>query len=426
MDLPTLDPANLSGLVNGAGYGMVGSNNTEHKTSGTGLKNGRPSSHVSSNGKCAKHKDRLVFIKTHKTASTTIATLFERYGYENNLTFALPWVSHIFDESRLFNRDMVMTFADMATFNMLTNHARFNRKEMDVVVPHAKYVTIMRDPVSQFESAFGYFDMAQNLELTKKPDPLAAFLQQPEVYFKRDFHMKVQSHNGQIYDLGLDHTDHDDVDRVGSFLATIDKELDLVMLTEYFDESLILLRKLLCWNDNEILYLPKGVRNQKHRYSVSAEIAGKIREWNAADVAMYDHFNRTFWQKVADYGPTFDADLEQFRQLQKNMSAVCLDTNKESAADRRETGYALKADAPDLCNDLVRDDIDYVILIRWGEVRTEFGLPKLLAMIACGLVTLIIVLTAMLFGICRLIERCCGSNKNKYKYTKVNQNSDVL
>ncbi|XP_072022694.1 uncharacterized protein [Amphiura filiformis] len=73
-------------------------------------------------------QNKAVFIKTHKTASTTAASIFERYGYSHNLMFALPWITHIFDENKLFNRDMVMTFRGMTTFDMITNHGRFNRK----------------------------------------------------------------------------------------------------------------------------------------------------------------------------------------------------------------------------------------------------------------------------------------------------------
>ena len=324
-----------------------------------------------------------------------------------------------------------MTFVDQNKFDMLTNHARFNRKEMEVVVPGAKFVTIIRDPVAQFESAFGYFEMAKSLGLAEKKDPLAVFLDNPQKYYRKSFHMKVQSFNGQMYDLGLNHQFHNDTSEVERHINKLDKELDLVMLTEYIDESLILLRKLMCWSYEDILYLSKGVRNKKHRYGMTHEIAEEIREWNTADLELYRHFNHTFWQKVNKYGPDFDQDLQIFRQLQKNMTNVCLDTNKEGWSDYRETSYAKKKDAPDICDDLLRDDQEYVLLIRWREVRTEFGLVKLLAMIAGGIILLIVLLTALLFIIRKLMQRFCRQIKSKSeptfdrkcKYSKLKQTS---
>ena len=282
---------------------------------------------------CKVAKDKLVFIKTHKTGSTTIATILERYGYRHNLTFAIPWVSHIFHKSKLLNRNMVMAFSDQNKFDMLTNHARFNRKEMEVVVPGATFVTIIRDPVTQFESAFGYYEMAKSLGLAKEKGPLAEFVDDPQQYFRKKFYLKEQSNNRQMYDLGLDHRFHDDTSEVERHISTLEKELDLVMLTEYIDESLILLRNLMCWSLEDILYLSNGVRNKNHRNLMSPEIAEKIREWNAADLVLYHHFNRTFWQKVNKYGPTFDRDLHFFRQLQKSITNACLDTDKEGLND---------------------------------------------------------------------------------------------
>ncbi len=379
---------------------------------------------------------KVVFIKTHKTASTTSASLFERYGYSHNLTFALPWVTHIFHESKLFNRDMVMTFQGMTTFDMLTNHARFNRKEMEAVVPHAKYVTIIRDPASQLESAFAYFEMAESLGIKKYPDPLGVFLENPKKYSQRSFHMSGQSWNGQLYDLGLGHEYCNDSAKVKQHIEKIDTEIDLVMLTEYFDESLILLRKLMCWTYKDILFLPKGVRNEKHRYRMSPERADKIRKWNSADLELYQHFNATFWRKVQEYGPDFEEDLHVFRQLQQNMVHVCLDTNKEGRSDYRETKFAMKKKVPEICKDLRRTDMEFVRIIRWNEVKRRFGIKKLLGMIAGSIVLLILILTAMIVLVSKVMQKLCHIyrqykesdsgwfvSKTKCKYAKISQES---
>ena len=412
LNLPTTDHDNQVKFSTTDDFKLIGgTNHTIQSYSSTKLDINNKIVEQATGFQCKVAKDKLVFIKTHKTGSTTIATILERYGYRHNLTFAIPWVSHIFHKSKLFNRNMVMVFSDQNKFDMLTNHARFNRKEMEVVVPGAKFVTIIRDPITQFESAFGYYEMAKSLGLAKKQDPLAEFVDNPQKYFRKKFYLKEQSNNGQMYDLGLNHRFHDDTREVERHISTLEKELDLVMLTEYIDESLILLRKLMCWSLEDILYLSKGVRNKNHRNQMSPEIAEKIREWNAADLVLC-HFNRTFWQKVSKYGPNFDRDLHFFRQLQKSMTNACLDTEKDGLNDYRETSYAKKRDAPDICDDLVRGDQEYVSLIRWREVRTEFGLLKLLAIIAGGIVLIVIKLTALLIIINKLVQRFCKRTKS--------------
>ncbi|PIK37355.1 putative galactosylceramide sulfotransferase isoform X2 [Apostichopus japonicus] len=149
---------------------------------------------------------RIVFLKTHKTASTTSASLFQRYGYYRNLTFAVGR-NHILSFSSKFSRRNVLNFPGMRgkAFDMLANHARYNRGEMDLVVPNATYVTIIRRPEDQLESAFGYFEMYRGMNLSKDDHPLRTFMENPMKYYENHkYHMWQLSRNGQLFDLGLD------------------------------------------------------------------------------------------------------------------------------------------------------------------------------------------------------------------------------
>ena len=40
----------------------------------------------------------------------------------------------------------------------------------------------------------------------------------------------------------------------------------------------------------------------KASYDVDGDLAEKIRSWAHVDQAIYDHFNRTFWEKVEIFG----------------------------------------------------------------------------------------------------------------------------
>ena len=47
----------------------------------------------------------------------------------------------------------------------------------------------------------------------------------------------------------------DDCEAVRSQIYSIDSEFDLVMIAEYFDESLILLKNLMCWTTEDIAFV---------------------------------------------------------------------------------------------------------------------------------------------------------------------------
>ena len=263
---------------------------------------------------------------------------------------------------------------------MLTNHARYNRHEMEAVVHHAKYITILREPVKQFESAFGYYEMPRKLGLSKYENPLEEFMKEPETYFNTrafDYYWQLMR-NAQLFDLGMDHEDHDNEYLVDYKITTLARELDLIMLTEYYHESLILLKKLLCWDFDDILYIPSLVRNKKHRIALSPDLQNKILNWNSADARLYDHFNKTFWKRVIEYGSDFSKDLAIFRQKQQDLKDECIDFSS-THDDGRELEYKLKSNASKRCWDIIRGDVAYTALIQErmrnnGELSSKFSL----------------------------------------------------
>lgn len=58
--------------------------------------------------------------------------------------------------------------------------------------------------------------------------------------------------NQQLWDLGTTHVEMEDPDTVDDKISKYDSEFDLVMIAEYFDESLVLLAQLLCWDLSDV------------------------------------------------------------------------------------------------------------------------------------------------------------------------------
>jgi len=80
-------------------------------------------------------KKRIVFLKTHKTASSTILNILYRYGDSHNLTFALPLNMH----SQLFYPAFFAAHfvegvrtRSVKEFHILCNHMRFSSQEVSL------------------------------------------------------------------------------------------------------------------------------------------------------------------------------------------------------------------------------------------------------------------------------------------------------
>ncbi|PIK41289.1 putative galactosylceramide sulfotransferase isoform X2 [Apostichopus japonicus] len=218
--------------------------------------------------------------------------------------------------------------------------------------------------------AFGYFEMYKTINKTDGETPLEAYMNDPKKYWKK-LKMWQLSRNGQLFDLGFEHEFDEDGVKLEGAIQDLDEELDLVLISEYYDESLILLRKLLCWDYEDILYISAGVRSSSHRFQKSDELIAKIKKWNHGDVLLYDHFNRTFWKKVDAYGKDFQRDLNFFRRLNQEVFDQCIDSKKLDRKDTREDKFVLKNNT-ERCTRILRADIEYTKLIR-TYMKKKYG-----------------------------------------------------
>ncbi|XP_022798750.1 galactosylceramide sulfotransferase-like isoform X1 [Stylophora pistillata] len=337
-------------------------------------------------GKCFPVQ-HILFLKTHKTGSSTMANIFFRYGNSKNLTFVLspgtllgwPHKFHITHPLRLFSKAP----------NILCSHARFNKEPMNWLFPKetSKYVTILRNPVDNFESVFNFAQLGKSLGFGDNLDGLERFLTKG-IDFNRT-HNGLMSHlarNPMMFDLGLNYKFYQNLTAVQKYVRFLDKEFDLVMIMDYFDESLVLMKRLLCWELEDILYVKLNARLDKEiARNLSKTVQENIKRWNMADVLLFDHFNATFWRKVKMEGPSFNDDLIAFRRRKEETKRLCLKDEMQQERAYHEKfvkGYLVRNDlTPRLkvwCGHFVRKEnsfLDYLRKTRLIKLRNA-GLDK--------------------------------------------------
>ena len=234
-----------------------------------------------------------------------------------------------------------------------------------------KYVTILREPVAQFESMFYYFQMDKFMP-AGNTTALEAFLKDPAKNFeflskRNKRYPNIKTHNEQSFDLGVELDEMNSSESGKAKVKQLGREFDLVMLEEYFDESLLLLRKLLGWSLDDIRYISHGIRKTEFRYPrrMDDELRAKIRAWNSLDVELYEFFNRTFWKKVEEYGSDFERDLGLFRKKLSDLNSTCVGAlNLGNKRDKRVIATALKGGAPKWCSNFIQSDTEFTALIR--------------------------------------------------------------
>ncbi|XP_054061304.1 galactose-3-O-sulfotransferase 2-like [Rissa tridactyla] len=274
-----------------------------------------------------KPKTDIVFLKVHKSASSTVMNILFRFGEMHNLTFAFP----IGGGNQLFYpRHFLARFVEGFSpssprrFNILCHHMRFLQPEVHKVVPSsAFYFSILRNPVKLMESSFAYYKGASAFSRVRS---LEEFLRQPYHYYNPTDGDRHYARNLMTFDFGFNPDGEVSAERVKLMLKAIEASFDLLLISEYFDESMVLLKKMLCWDLDSVVSFPLNIRDSSTKSPLSDTVVQKIKEWNRLDWEIYTHFNRTFWERIdRDIGrERMQREVKALRERQGELARTCL------------------------------------------------------------------------------------------------------
>lgn len=128
------------------------------------------------------------------------------------------------------------------------------------------------------------------------------------------------------FDFGFNHNGNFSAKHMQLMLQYIEEAFDLLLFSEYFDESMVLLKEALCWDLDSIVSFPLNSREGSTRSALSESTAEKIKSWNRLDWAIYGHFNRTFWQRI-DWSvgrEHMQQEVRVLRERREQLAKTCL------------------------------------------------------------------------------------------------------
>ena len=105
------------------------------------------------------------------------------------------------------------------------------------------------------------------------------------------------------------------------------------LIAEHMDESLIVMRRRLCWEISDILYLTLRARNYGTKdKQLDPELVEKLTNWSRVDAMLYKTFNEKLWKNIAQYGEDFWEELKFYKKQNERIFDFCapfLKTKKE-------------------------------------------------------------------------------------------------
>jgi hypothetical protein len=239
----------------------------------------------------------IIFVHLPKTAGSTLVRIIERQYPASSIL-------------RLYESDFGDELAGIPSSQM---------DRLRVVLGHfyfgvhafssrpVRYITFLRDPIERIISHYYYvrqspthyfYDSAQKMSMAK-------FVE----YCSDNDQTRQLAGRCGVPSLG---TSSDELLNVAK--SNLTKYFPVVGITEEFDRSLILMKRVLEWNYP--VYTSQNVtRDRPRKNDIPQDALDVIRKHNELDQELYRYAQKVLQKEIDAQGPTFDNELRRFRKL---------------------------------------------------------------------------------------------------------------
>ena len=230
----------------------------------------------------------------------------------------------------------------------MCEHAFYDRStHLQYMRSSTKVVGILRHPLDQLRSSIAFHGLKQPMRLSNA-DPVAQFLSDPATYDARAHFVGSSrgcgpmlkpsfTQNHLAFHFGYaNQSDNSDVS-VERFLSHLRREVDVMLLLERFDESLVLLRRTFNWKVKDIVYLPlftadstgKKIASRERSVTSQQRLLDAHRAWSRVDYAMYEHYKDAFEQLITQQSSDFTREVAHLQNVNIRLRRHCASMCKE-------------------------------------------------------------------------------------------------
>jgi len=285
---------------------------------------------------------------TDASSTRSFQRLFAQYGMKNNLSYALPtgnneWrngLGHSFNPL-VGNMSTVIGLTENSEdfhFDIIFHEMIFDAVKIYEIMPgDTIFISLLTDPVMKFYDAWVKYEdhwlMKESFKGLSRLEAMSVFLNDTDEYLKepRKLYLEAQMLKGkgirkanskmkhgieplihlvnpQLFVLGFESTEFRQVDNLyQAMIKSTESQFHLMLLDEYFEDSLAVLKHKLCWTVRDVVYLAAAIKRPQHSrryedFGLTDELVDKIRNLNKGDVQLYDTFQEVFWNTLETIG----------------------------------------------------------------------------------------------------------------------------
>lgn len=298
---------------------------------------------------------RVVFVKTHKCGSSTLANILYRFGEAHGLRLLLPKDNLRLGWPYAFPGRVLES---NPPFDLVAHHAVLDFDKMLTFVPGARFVTIVRNPVSQFLSAW-YFFRRKTLEPGWRPgssqtpdaspttrfeqrtltqDAVQSLLNMTHPYNRRQAQTVHRLVNSQSFTLGWSdyrrlHSTSNDTALVDRWLSEVVDRMEVVVVLERMDESLVALAHSLGWPSESLSYRPLNGRRTAYPTPDAGLLDEVRRNFLHVDEKLYRYAHRRLdgqLDAIRTQGGHVEQAVRELQQRNAALAVQCPDSQTSS------------------------------------------------------------------------------------------------
>ncbi|CAF0802503.1 unnamed protein product [Brachionus calyciflorus] len=311
----------------------------------------------------------IYFVKTHKTASSALQNVLIRLADKRKMRV----VNNLEKEAKIVQSQNLKN-------KIFFIHGRHDKQVAELAFPrnNSFYMTILRNPVDQLVSSINYFPSLKNAsELLINNIENETFVQE----LGKDDRIYCLLRNSASYELGLVDCGEPYKGSKENLIERFKQDFDFVILTEYFNEGLILLKSLLNLSYRDIVCLSVNQGTKKKETKDRQWAESIIKKVSNADVILYNYYKKKY-EKIAIWLKDEVNELKKQIELYENK---CTDGREQKYAYKNVpfVGYTLKKNLTDdlnnYCWKLTIPELDFLDYINkksdkiWNKFFSSIG-----------------------------------------------------
>lgn len=367
--------------------------------------------------------NHIAFLPMLESNSPFIKSLFIHYGLKHHLSFALPTNSGTFFNGlghpftpAIANLTKVIGYnVEGFTYDILCHDMILDAAKVYEIMPEdTKFIGLLSNPIGHFKRLWGKYESLWSMKSGLKNDTLNSFqnsshlissnetmrtflndpwkyLQQPLDQYREAELLKnrkilqnttkftnyqhsisslIHTRNPQLFTYGFEVVQKNLVDvLIQSMISSVEAQYHIILIDEYFDLSLALLKHKLCWAYKDIITVAAAVRRPlmlptHDDTHMDSDIIEKLKIFNKADFDFYDTMNQTFWETIHNIGLTRVAGIKDTIVGQaENLQRKCIE-RWETSPNGYDTVPILKDESKHL------QECQRIELIRKNVIKT--------------------------------------------------------